>query len=90
MSEVMGTKETMEMMEAVKLLLVAGKKVAADGKISAEDIPTITTILMNAGVIVEGFVGIDKIVGEAKDFTAEEFQAVGMKFFAVVKEVKEA
>jgi hypothetical protein len=88
--ESVGIKESQELLECLEVLAVAGKKIGADGKLSVHDLPVVMGILQNAGIIMAGFQGVKEIKDEAKDYSAEELQALGAKVISILAAVKAA
>lgn len=85
-----GIKESMEFLDGVEVLGVTAKKVMADGKISAADLPHAVSLVGQAGTLVKAADGVEDIVKEAKDYSAEELQQIGAKVIAVIAKIKAA
>ena len=85
-----GIKESMEFLAGVEVLGVTGKKVLADGKVNAADIPHVFGLIQNLGVLNAAVQGVDQIPKEAKDYSSDELQAIGAKVLAVMAAIKNA
>jgi hypothetical protein len=85
-----GIKESLELLEGLKLLAVEAKKVLADGKLSAADLPVILDLINNVSVLVAAVQGLGEIKAEVKDLSAEEIQQLGAKVLEIVAAVKAA
>lgn len=80
---------TLEVLEAVKLLAVSGKKIAKDG-VSLADLPEAVELLKHVDQIVLAAKDAHLIGEEVKDLDQAELIAVGSKVFELVKSIKEA
>lgn len=69
-----GIKESLEVLEAVQLLLKDLKKILADGKIGFGDIGIIFDILGQFQVLNAGIQGADQVLPELKDLDSDESQ----------------
>lgn len=85
-----GTKETTELLAGIEVVLVAGKKITADGKVNLSDLPTLVATLQKVDELTKAVQGIEQIPGEIKDLSAEEAQEIIAKLFAVIAAVKAA
>lgn len=75
----MGVKETLEVLEAVKVLAESGKKVLADGKVSIGDIGTLLDLMKKFPVVNAGIQGAELVPVEIKDLDAEEAELLVAK-----------
>jgi hypothetical protein len=81
-------KESLEALEAVKVLLQDLKKVLADGKISIGDVGVIFDLLKQFPVLNAGVQGADQILPELKDVDsgeAEQLMAKALEIAAIFK-----
>lgn len=85
-----GIKEISEVLEGVKVLGVAGKKILADGKISVADLPEAMALVSKAQMIVAAVEGIEGVLPEAKDLDSEEAAAIVAKVYEVIAAIKGA
>lgn len=90
MSAAVGVKESMELLEGVKILGVSGKKILADGKVSVADLPEVMALATKAQAIVDAVQGIEGVLPEVKDLSQEEAQAIVAKVFEVISAIKAA
>lgn len=77
-------KESLEVLEAVKVLLGDLKKVLADGKISIGDVGVIFDLLKQLPVLNAGLQGAEQIPAELKDIDAEESALLMAKALEIV------
>lgn len=70
--QAVGIKETLEVLEAVRLLVVDLRKVLADGKISTGDVGVIFDLLRQLPALNAGLQGVDLVPVEVKDIDAQE------------------
>lgn len=82
------TKELMELLTGVKLLLLSAKKIMADKKVNVADLPAVMELVQKSNVLVEAITGYQSIPAEVKDLDATEAQAIVAEIYALVKEVK--
>ena len=84
-----GIKETLELMDSLEIIAVAGAKIAKDGKLSPSDLTIVYDLLLKSAKISEGFKGINKLPAEIKDLDAEEIESIISKTFVIINSVKE-
>lgn len=85
-----GIKETMELLEGIKVLSVSGKQVFADGKVSLADLPVAMTLLTQFATLSNAVKDVNQIPAEAKDLTAEEANMLIAKVLEIVNVIKAA
>lgn len=83
-------KETKELINGVKLVGVAAKKIFKDGKVGADDLAILLPLLQQSEQLVSAFVGINEVQLEVKDLNLMEAQELLTELFNLVKEIKEA
>ena len=81
--------EIKELLMAVKILGVTGKKVAKDG-ISVQDIPAIVEMFKKFDVLLEGFNDLPEAIKEVKDLDQMEVMQIITELFAIFKAIKDA
>lgn len=82
-------KETLELMESLEILAVAGAKIAKDGKLSPSDLTVVYDLLMKSSKLSDGFKGIKQLPVEMKDLDASEIEQIISKTFVIINNVKE-
>lgn len=90
MAEAVGIKESLELLDGLKILAIDVKKVLADGKVSIADLPVAMELLGQLGVLTSAIQGVDQILTEAKDLSPEEINTLVAKVFEVVAAFKAA
>lgn len=70
--QAVGIKETLEVLEAVRLLVVDLRKILADGKISTGDVGVIFDLLRQLPALNAGLQGVELVPLEVKDIDAQE------------------
>lgn len=78
-----GIKESMEVLDAVEVLLKDLKKILADGKISFGDIGIIFDLLGQFQVLNLGLQGADQVPAELKDLDPAESELLLAKALAI-------
>jgi len=79
-----GIKESLEVLEAVKVLLEDLKKVLADGKLGLGDIGVIFSILQQFPTLNAGIQGANLVPVEIKDLDADESAVLVAKALEIV------
>lgn len=82
-------KETLEALEAVKVLGVSGLKIAKDG-LGADDIAEVIALAQKADTIIDGVKDADQALEELKEISQEEAMLLVAKVFEIIKALKEA
>jgi hypothetical protein len=90
MSEALGIKESMELLEGLKVLGVGAKAIMKDGKLGADDIPAALELLNKFSVLVEAGKGAGEIMPELKDVSPDELKELGTKVLEILAAVKAA
>lgn len=83
-------KETIELLNGIELLAVAGVKIAKDGKVAVDDLPHLITLATNVSTLVDAATGVEQIPAEVKDLSQAEMIEIVSKVYAVVAKIKEA
>jgi len=89
MAEPIGLKETLELLDGVKLLAVAGKKVGKDG-IDLSDLQHLVGLAKDFAVLAAAVEGADGALAELKALDEAETIQLIAAVFGLVKAVKEA
>jgi len=88
MAEAVGIKETLELLDGVKVLVRTGKRVMSDGKVSISDLPEFLDLVNKFALLNAAYQGADLIVAEAKNLSAEEAQMIIAKVMEIAKAAK--
>lgn len=83
-----GIKESLELLEGLKVLIVDGKKVLADGKIGLEDLPVAMELLGQLNTLTLAAQGVTDVPKELGDLSQEEITILVAKVFELVAAVK--
>lgn len=86
----LGIKETQEIFEGVKPLVVAGVKIGADGKVGVEDLEHLLNLSKQLDVILAGVKGADQALKELKDLDQQEMLQLVGSVYSLVTAIKEA
>lgn len=65
-------KETKELFAGLALVAKATKKIAADRKVSAEDIPHVIDLAKESPALIAAVDGVTEVPAELKDLSKEE------------------
>lgn len=88
--EQLGTEKIEALAESLKEIAIVAKKIAADKKVSLEDLPAVMALLPKIGEIVESFSDLGKVIDEGKDLDVAEVIALIQLVHAKVKEIEKA
>lgn len=83
-------KETLEMIEGIKLLAVAGFKIAEDGKISLSDLAHLSELVKNSDKLMAAVKGSKLISKELKDLDDSEIVELGLQMHSLLKAIRAA
>lgn len=86
--EQVGIKETLEVLDALKLLALEASKVLEDGKVSLKDLPVMFDLLHKVGSFKAAADGAELVMKEVKDLSQEEAAVLMAKVFEVVSMLK--
>lgn len=86
----LGTEKIEKVVDALGHVVVAGKKISADKKVSIEDLPAAMELIKKVPEIVEAFKALDEVWKEAKDVDVQEAVELILKINAKVKEIEKA
>lgn len=85
----MDVKNILEVIAALKLLVVSGKEIAKDG-VNIDDLPKALELLKKYEVIMNAINDVELVVDEAKDMDTTEAVLVVTSLMNAIKEIKEA
>lgn len=84
-------KESLELIKAVEIIGIAGKKSFPKGKFTvASALAASLELVKEIEPVIEGFKGLDKIDEEIKDLEQDELIQLGLAIFNAYKSVKNA
>jgi hypothetical protein len=86
----LGTEKIEKVVDALGHIIVAGKKISADKKLSLEDLPAAMELIKKVPEIVEAFKALDAVWAEAKDVDVAEAVELILKINAKIKEIEKA
>lgn len=86
----MDIKETLEVLDGLKVLAVTGKEVLADGKINLADLGKLSQLASDFGTLKDAIEGINDVDDELKDLDSSEAQQIVAKVFEIVTVLKNA
>lgn len=72
----LGTEKIEKAVEALALLVVAGKKIAEDKEVNLEDLPAAMELIVKLPAIVEAFADFKGIIEQGKDIDVAEVVAL--------------
>lgn len=84
----MGIKETLELLDAVKLLVLKVGDVLEDGKVNLKDLPVLLDLVKKVQVLKTGADGAELIAKEVKDLSQEEAALLLAKVYEVISSLK--
>lgn len=85
-----GIKEISELLKGLELVAVQAKKVLADGKVNALDLPVLMELIAKVDVLASAVKGVEQIPAEAKDINLDEAKELVAAVLALVAAVKAA
>jgi len=83
-------KETLELLEGVKILAKAVKKALADGKLGWDDAAVLLQLLDQQKALIDAISASNQVPAELKDLSFEEAKLIIDKVIEMVKEIKAA
>jgi len=86
----MDIKESLELLEGVKLVGVAVAKIAKDGKLDLSDAAAVVELVKEADKLIEAVKGAEESLKELKDIDQVELLALGTAAYGVVKAILDA
>ena len=85
----MNLQNSLEIVKAVEILGVEGKKIAKDG-VNLADLPEALELVKHLDVFVAAFKDAGEVVAEIKDLDQAELIALGSKCYEVVVNIVKA
>jgi hypothetical protein len=85
MSEI---KQTKELFEGLKLVAVAAKKIAKDGKVDLSDVGAVIDLAKESSVLIEAVKDLDQVPTELKDLEKEELLELILTVYKAVDEIE--
>ena len=86
----LGTEKIEAILDNVKVLVIAGKQIKADGKVDLSDLPYVIALLPKLGKFIEDFKAVGEAFEEGKDIDIAEAVSLIQKIHAKIKEVEAA
>ena len=86
----LGTENIEKVADAVKELVIVGKKVAADKKVNLEDLPAVIGLATKLPMLAEAFQSLGEALDEGKDLDVAEVVSLIQKIHEKVKQVEAA
>lgn len=86
----LGTEKIEMVAEALKDLVIVGKKVTADKKLNMEDLPVLFTLIPQLPAIAKAFSHYSEVIDEGKDLDVSEIISLIQEVSKKVKEVEQA
>lgn len=86
----LGTENIEKVADAIKELVIVGKKVAADKKVNLEDLPVVIGLATKLPKLAEAFQALGEALDEGKDLDVAEVVALIQAVHNKVKEVEKA
>jgi hypothetical protein len=86
----LGVEKIESAAEALKKLVIAGKKISADKKIGMDDLGVLVALVSDASSIVEAFKDLGEAWSEAKDIDVAEAIQLIQAIHAKIQEIEKA
>lgn len=83
-------KESLELLDGLKVVAVGAKVVFKDGKVDINDLPEAMVLLGQLGTITAALQGVELVMPELKDLSADEVNQLIAKVLEIVAAVKAA
>ena len=83
-----GIKETLELLQGIKDLVLDAKQVLADGTVSLADLPVAIALLGQLNDLNQAVQGVSDIPTEVKDLSPDEINQLVAKVLEIVAAVK--
>lgn len=90
MSQQIGIEKLEKVVESVKHIAIAAKKISADKKVSLEDLPAAMDLLVKLPAIAESLTAWKDILAQGQDIDVAEVVVLIQKIDAAVKEIEKA
>lgn len=86
----LGTEKIESILENLKVLVIAAKRVKEDNKVDLSDLPVVMGLLPKLPSMIEDFKSFGEAIEEGKDIDVAEVIALIQKVHKMVKEVEAA
>lgn len=86
----LGTEKIEQIVESLKHVAIAAKKISADKKIDLQDIPAAMELLVKLPGIIENVKELGEAWKEVKDIDVSEVVSLIQKLDAAIKEIEKA
>ena len=86
----LGTEKIEAIAESIKILVISGKKISADGKVGYEDLAHVISLATQAPAIIAAFKSFGDAFEEGKDLDVAEVIALIQAINKKVKEIEAA
>lgn len=83
-------KESMELLEGIKVLAMDARAVMADGKIDIKDLGVAMGLVAQFGTLNRAVSGVSDVPAELKDLSADEINQLAAKALEIVAAFKAA
>ena len=83
-NEMANVKETIELLDGIKVIAEVGADIFADGKIKFDDLTKLSKLGDSFSVLAEAVKGLDAIGLEVKDLTISEITEILSKVYEIV------
>jgi hypothetical protein len=88
MEQEIGIDKIEKVVESLKHIAIAAKKISADKKVDLSDLPAAMELLVKLPAIVESFTAWKEVLEQGKDINVAEVVVLIQKIDAMVKEVE--
>lgn len=88
--EKLGVEKIEALAEALKKIVIAGKKISADGKIGIDDLSILIALAPEASSIIEAIKNVGDAWGQAKDIDVAEAIQLIQAIHSKIKEIEAA
>lgn len=85
-----GTEKIEAILSVVEKLVIAGKKIKADGKVDLQDLPVVISLLPQIPSMIDALKDVSAAVEEGKDLDVSEIVSLIQSIAAKVKEIEKA
>ena len=80
---------TLELADAIEVIAIFGVKVAADGKVNYEDLPTLMEFMGEIDSFLSVFESVPEIVEEIQDIDQAEIMILLNKFLGIARNIRD-
>jgi hypothetical protein len=90
MSEQIGIDKIEKVVESLKHVALAAKKISADKKVDLADLPAAMELLVKLPLIIDSFTAWKEVIEQGKDIDVSEVIVLIQKVNGMVKEIEKA